>query len=359
VTTPILVVGTDAASMTPARFARPLAKAGASVSVLVPDNAPARHTRHVVRVGLVPAGAPAALWTEALFALLDVAAPRAIVPADAGALDFLTGLVLAPPPALRPERVGDLARRLDDALGPADRWPASLAPDRGTALPGAGDAFLAGAGADAPSACAATAGDRAQDRAIAVVDRRVEETRYTHHVAAHRGRVLASATAEHVVVDERAGRRPTVLRFCAHEAIAERAARAIGALEASGCCALDLVVGADGEPRIVAIDRHVVPATHMSQWLGVDLAAAWLAALDGREGAGATALPTGTSRYSVAFPQEWQRDSASPWLRGERVDVPWDDAPLLDAILGDAVAAAWGAGDPARGETAAAGGDRP
>jgi hypothetical protein len=130
-----------------------------------------------------PAGAPAALWTEALFALLDVAAPRAIVPTDAGALDFLTGLVLAPPPALRPERVGDLARRLDDALGPAARWPAGLAPDRGAALPGAADVDIPGAVADAPGARAATGRAPAQHPAIAAVDRRFEGTRYTHHVA--------------------------------------------------------------------------------------------------------------------------------------------------------------------------------
>jgi hypothetical protein len=157
-------------------------------------------------------------------------------------------------------------------------------------------------------------------------------------VAAFEGRVLAAATAEHVVVDESAPPRPTVLRFCAHDGIASLAAPVVRDLGASGCLSLDVAIDANGVPRIVGADRHVVATMHVSAWLGDDLAAAWLAALEGRDYAGATALPASTSRLSVAFPQEWDRDRASPWLREQRVDVPWDDPELLDAILADAAA---------------------
>jgi hypothetical protein len=53
----------------------------------------------------------------------------------------------------------------------------------------------------------------------------------------------------------------------------------------------------------------------------------------GRDYEGAVTLPASTSRLSVAFPQEWNRDRSSAWLRQQRVDVPWDDPDLLDALL--------------------------
>jgi hypothetical protein len=295
-TTAILVVGTGAASVAAARFSRALTRAGASVSLLCPSNANARHTRHVARVGVVSDESPPERWIEALFALVDVAAPRAIVPADERALDLLVALATAPPAALRPERAKALAHLLARTLGPLD-----LVPSKRDAVDASG---------------AAT---------------------YTHHIAALDGRVLASATAEHVVVDAAGARaRPTVLRFCVHDGVASLAESAVRDLRAGGCLSIDVAVDGDGAPRVVGVDRHVVASMHVSQWLGVDLAAAWLAALEGREHAGATALAPSTSRHSVAFPQEWDRDRGSPWLREHRVDVPWDDPELLDAILADA-----------------------
>jgi len=291
-TTAVLVVGMDAASVAAARFPRALTRAGASVSLLCPSDAPARHTRHVARVGVVAPDAPPARWIEALFTLLDVAAPRAIAAADERALDWLVALATTPPAALRRERAAALADLVAASLGPLDR----IAAHRG--------AVGAFAGAV-----------------------------YTHHVAAFDGRVLASATAEHVVVDDRAPRHPTVLRFCAHDGVATLAAREVEALRARGCLSLDIAVDADGTARLAAVDRHVTASMHVPAWLGVDLAAAWLAALDGRDYEGAVALPASTSRVSVAFPQEWNRDRSSAWLRQQRVDVPWDDPDLLDAIL--------------------------
>jgi len=296
-TTAILVVGTGAASVAAARFSRALTRAGASVSLICPSNAHARHTRHVARVGVVADDSPPERWIEALFALVDVAAPRAIVPADERALDLLVALATAPPAALRPERAKALADLLAETLGPLD---------------------LVQTKRDAVDASGATL--------------------YTHHVAALDGRVLASATAEHVVVDAGAPRaRPTVLRFCVLDGVASLAQSTVRDLRASGCLSIDVAVDGDGALHVVGVDRHVVASMHVSQWLGVDLAGAWLAALDGREPGSATSLPAGTSRHSVAFPQEWQRDRASRWLREQRVDVPWDDTDLLDAILQDAV----------------------
>jgi hypothetical protein len=329
---PILVIGTGAACVAASRFPQALSRAGAVVSLLVPSNAHARHTRHVARVGVVPPDASPERWVEALFALVDIAAPRAIVAADRGALDLVGGLAHAPPAALRPERAAALASRLAESIGPPGLVAASLDPGRREALMAACGVRtirprLAEARADASGAGRPAVGDAAG-------------ATYTHHVAALGGKVLACATAEHVVVDSADGR-PSVLRFCAHDGIARAAERAVAAMEASGCLSLDFVDDG-GEPQLAGVDRHVVPTMHVSQWLGVDLAGAWLAALDGRKRPGATTLPEGTSRYSVAFPQEWQRDPASRWLREQRVDVPWDDPDVLDVILQDAVASIHG-----------------
>src|SRR6185436_2978108 len=155
-TTAILVVGTDAASVAAARFPRAL-----------------------TRVGVVSDESPPQRWVEALFSLIDVAMPRAIAPADEGALGLLIALATTPPPALRHERAAAHAKLMAFSLGPLDLVAARREP------------------ADA-----------------------VEGTTYTHHVAAFDGRVLASATAEHVVVDASARPRPTVLRFCAHDGVA-------------------------------------------------------------------------------------------------------------------------------------------
>src|SRR6186713_1474964 len=173
----------DAASVAAARFPRALTRAGASVSLLCPSHAPARHTRHVARVGVVSPDAPSERWIEALFTLVDVSAPRAIVAADERALDWLVALATTPPAALRPERAAALADLVAASLGPLDRVTA---------------------------------------RSVEIDTSGV--TVYTHHVAALDGRVLASATAEHVVADAGARPRPTVLRFCAHDLVATLAA---------------------------------------------------------------------------------------------------------------------------------------
>ena len=285
-TNAVLVVGTGRDATAASRFPRALTPRGRRRSHCSSRPiALARHTRHVVRVGVVAPDAPSAKWIEALFALIDVAAPRAIVPADADALAFVVGLARR-----RRRRFGRSVSQSSQtssrpALGPLDRLAASAR------TPGA-------------------RGDGAS---------------YTHHVAAHRGRVVACASAEHVVVDLADGDRPTVLRFCVHDGIAALGERAVASIVASGFLALDVVVSRHGEPRLAGVERHAVATAHVSQWLGVDLAGAWLAALDGRAPSGATSLAPGTSRLSTTFPQEWRRDRESRWLREQRVDVPWDD----------------------------------
>jgi hypothetical protein len=89
---------------------------------------------------------------------------------------------------------------------------------------------------------------------------------------------------------------------------------------------------ATGLAYLLEINRRVSPGWHMGELIGCDLCAPLYAALTG------TARPAGTLDTDEAttvchFPQEWLRDPNSPNLRQHRVDVPWDEPELVEAML--------------------------
>jgi hypothetical protein len=67
--------------------------------------------------------------------------------------------------------------------------------------------------------------------------------------------------------------------------------------------------------------------------VGVDLAAALFAAVNGVEWTGPADLPRGLGMRLALFPQEWYRDLNSAWLRTLPSDAPWQDPQLLSAML--------------------------
>ena len=67
--------------------------------------------------------------------------------------------------------------------------------------------------------------------------------------------------------------------------------------------------------------------------VGVDLAAALFAAVNGVEWTGPSDLPHGAGMRLALFPQEWYRDMNSKWLRTLPSDAPWQDPQLLSAML--------------------------
>ena len=66
----------------------------------------------------------------------------------------------------------------------------------------------------------------------------------------------------------------------------------------------------------------MLPATHAGGLVGVDLAAALRACVDGVPWTGPTDLPGGTGRRIALFPQEWYRDPESVWLATLPSDAP-------------------------------------
>jgi biotin carboxylase len=88
-----------------------------------------------------------------------------------------------------------------------------------------------------------------------------------------------------------------------------------------------------GEVYLIEINRRVTNGAQMGGLVGVDLCAALAAALEGRHYSGRTDLPLGEEHLIAEFPQEWLRDSGSPYLRKARTDAPWDDVNVLRAML--------------------------
>ena len=79
--------------------------------------------------------------------------------------------------------------------------------------------------------------------------------------------------------------------------------------------------------------RRMLPATHSGALVGIDLAAALRACVDGVPWDGATDLPNGTGLRIALFPQEWYRDPESAWLASLPSDAPWHDPRLFEAML--------------------------
>ena len=73
--------------------------------------------------------------------------------------------------------------------------------------------------------------------------------------------------------------------------------------------------------------------THRGASIGLDLCAALHAALHDIPNPSRSDLDVGEEDFVAQFPQEWLRDTESPHLRRLRVDVPWDEPELIEAML--------------------------
>jgi hypothetical protein len=116
-----------------------------------------------------------------------------------------------------------------------------------------------------------------------------------------------------------------------HAAMAEASATMIAALDATGFLGFDFMIeDATGDAYMIECNPRPIQVCHLGSRIGADLCAA-LAAKLRRE-----ALP---SRQAIRaeeialFPQEWQRDAGSLADTDRYLDVPWDDQPLLRAMV--------------------------
>jgi hypothetical protein len=86
-----------------------------------------------------------------------------------------------------------------------------------------------------------------------------------------------------------------------------------------------------GAPWLIEMNSRATQIAHLALGPGHDLAAAAFAAVTG---APAQSRAVVTTEQTIAlFPQEWQRDPASPLIPGAYHDVPWDAPALVRAYV--------------------------
>ena len=196
---------------------------------------------------------------------------------------------------------------------------------------------------------------RRQRPAISV-QRAVAGTEATSAIFCWRGQVLASICVQVVATRYKRGPSTVVRRF--HNAAIDRAAEVLAArLNLSGFYGLDFILDSQigdsqvedsqvgdskvgesqpadeptGASWLIEMNSRATQIAHLALGPGHDLAAAAFAAVTGVP---AQPRPVVTTEQTIAlFPQEWQRDPASPLIPGAYHDVPWDAPALVRAYV--------------------------
>lgn len=371
----LLIVTMGGDYVAPARMPGELSRAGFSVALLAPRNALATHTRFVEKIGYFPENPTVFEWIKTLAGAVRAVEPELLLPGDDTALKLLMQLVLEPPAVLRGEVQEELAALIVRSLGDPAHYATSVDKSRLFAwalehgvpvAPGAAIDDEAGAVEVAekvgypvivrPALGTAGAGVavcdnvgalRAAIRAVpertdwtpaggkrAMVQRKLVGQIANHAAVAWRGREIAGFTREQLRAHPAPLGPGSVSRYAPNARIAAINTRLLAGLGVSGFVGVEYMIErATGEAYLIEINRRMVPATHTGRWAGVDLAAAFAAAVAEEEWQGPTDAPTGTQLRLALFPQEWLRDPASRDLETLPTDAPWDDPRLFAAML--------------------------
>jgi len=358
---------------------RVLARAGFEVVLLAPQGSLAAKSRYVSRTGYLASAATPMEWLLRLIRMIEEHAPEALVPCDEMAVRLLITVALEPPLGFDPGLTARLVGLVEASLGDPRYYVASI--DK-TMLPAAAEAM----GVRVPDYAIATSADDARRRAralgfpivikrrfgfagqgVAVVasdedlaaaaqqllrpdqldlgERRPPELLVQAFVAgpyhsqslvAQRGAVLASFAHERYVPTAVIKGQTAVLRFIDSPetlAFSETLCRGLGM---SGFFSIQFVLDAkSANAYLLEINRRLVTHMHLGERVGRDLATAFFdrSERSGRGAAATTKHDAEESGVIAVFPREWLRDPDSPYLVDFPVDVPWDDPPLLEAML--------------------------
>lgn len=151
-----------------------------------------------------------------------------------------------------------------------------------------------------------------------------------------RGQVLASNSVQVLATSYQRGPSTVVRRF--QNAAIDRAAEVLAArLNLSGFYGLDFILDSQrgdeqiGTAWLIEMNSRATQIAHLALGPDHDLAAAAFAAVTGVP---VHPRPVVTTQQTIAlFPQEWQRDPASPLIPGAYHDVPWDAPALVRAYV--------------------------
>ena len=338
-----------------ARLPEALRKAGFAVGVFCPEGAYLGQSRFVDRLWQHPEDAPSNARIPPLVEALRAWKPTLVFTGDDPALILLQGLANAATQQIP----GDpLTRLLDRSLGPPEMRAAlarksALARREGLPVPPswAGDsheealAFAARVGypivakedhtwsGQGVRVCRDETALRAHltGRSLAdlALQRHVSGEEASLSLVAREGRLLACYAFQVLRRAWEPHGPAALVRFLPHPAMEAIAASVVRDLAFTGFAGLDFLLEGD-RPWLLEINPRPVPTSHLGWRLGRDLCAALAADLAGAPFPVEGPVP----RCEVAlFPQLWQLDPAAPQLRGPEHDVPWEDPPLVAAIM--------------------------
>lgn len=153
----------------------------------------------------------------------------------------------------------------------------------------------------------------------------------TTTVACWKGKVLAALHFEVLSKVDSTGH-ATVLRLIEDAEMSAATEKMVRRLNLSGVHGFDFMRDAKtGNAYLIEMNPRTTQVGHLALGPGRDLPAALYAAVSGEA---VQAAPAVTEKDTIAlFPQEWKRDSASPFLRSGYHDVPWESPELVLACI--------------------------
>ncbi len=372
----VLLVATATKWLAAARMPSALSRAGFEVALLAPRGSLAEKSRYLAKIGYLADKATPLDWVYAFAAMVKATSPSLVVPCDDTAVRLLHMLALSPPQGIKPEIYGELCALVRESLGNPEHFHTSI--DK-TRLPAAAEAlgvrippYAIAASVDEAQAFAAIRGypvvlKRSHGAAgewVAIVSDPIElahtyarfaaantidlEGRgitnilvqahvvgkvFSQTMTAWQGTVLAGFVREKLVTHSPLGpatvvrcvRMPEIRRFSDQLAIG---------LGMSGFFGIEYIVDAGtGEAYLLEINRRAMLATPLGGMIDIDLCAALYAAINGQPPSSRRDLDPGEEHMITHFPQEWLRDPQSRYLRDFRIDAPWDDPEVMEAML--------------------------
>lgn len=156
-------------------------------------------------------------------------------------------------------------------------------------------------------------------------------TEATSAVACWDGKVIASLHFEVINKKHTAGH-STVVRLIENAEMMLAATKLARRLNLSGLYGFDFMLEAGTRNAyLIEINPRSTQVGHLGLGAGRDIPAALFSAVAGQT---IQISPAVTEKDTIAlFPQEWIRDSASPYLRSAYHDVPWEEPELVRACI--------------------------
>jgi len=152
----------------------------------------------------------------------------------------------------------------------------------------------------------------------------------TSAIACLNGKVLASLHFEVIEKAHKLGH-ASVLRLVENREMTLAADRIVRRLSLSGIFGLDFMLEEGGKAHLIEMNPRATQVGHLTLGPGRDLPAALYAAVSGAD---LKPAPKVTEKDTIAlFPQEWIRDSGSPFLASGYHDVPWQEPQLVQACV--------------------------